>query len=70
MEEAMVDKERDDRYTDEDEEVTVGDGQQDPKSSGDEQSVAEDPDIEADRKASGDRSRKEHTHESEGQGGG
>jgi hypothetical protein len=53
-----VDRERDvEQHTDEDEDATEGDAQQDPQTSGDEQSVPEDPEIEAERRATADPSR-------------
>jgi hypothetical protein len=52
---ARVDSERDvDQHGGEDGEATEGDAQQDPQTSGDEQSVPEDPEIEAERRATAD----------------
>jgi hypothetical protein len=55
---ATVDWERDvEQHRDEDEDATEGDAQQDPQTSGDEQSIPEDPDIEVERRAASDPSR-------------
>ena len=44
---------------DQDEDVAAGEAQQDEQTSGDEQSVAEDPEIEIERQQTGDPSRTE-----------
>ena len=55
-----MDGERDvEQQSDEDGDATEGDAQQNEQTSGDEQSVAEDPEIEAERRATGDPSRTE-----------
>ena len=57
-ERATVDRERDvAQHRDEDRDATEGDAQQNQQASGDEQSVPEDPDIEVERRATGDPSR-------------
>jgi hypothetical protein len=59
---ATVDWERDvEQHRDEDGDATEGDAQQDPQTSGDEQSVPEDPDIEVERRATSDSSRKDRS---------
>ena len=53
-----MDWERDvEQHRDEDGDAAEGDAQQDPQTSGDEQSVPEDPAIEVERRATGDSSR-------------
>ncbi len=53
-----MDRERDvAQQSDEDSDATEGDAQQSEQTSGDEQSVPEDPDIEVERRATGDPSR-------------
>ena len=53
-----MDRERDvPQHRDEDKDATEGDAQQNQQASGDEQSVPEDPDIEVERRATGDPSR-------------
>jgi hypothetical protein len=61
---ATVDRERDVEQhgdEDEDEDATEGDAQQDPQTSGDEQSVPEEPNIEVERRATGDPSRRDRS---------
>ena len=57
-----MDWERDvEQHRDEDGDATEGDAQQDPQTSGDEQSVPEDPDIEVERRATSESSRKDRS---------
>lgn len=57
-----MDKERDvEQHRDEDGDPCEGDAQQSPQTSGDEQSVPEDPAIEVERQATGDPSRRDRS---------